>query len=131
MLRTLYCEMSILIQAIRNCEKSNNLEWEMRHKEKLLKLCDEFMPSGSGIDSGTKIEIDKCTPNKLVFSMAFHHMDSNGFYTKWSNHDIIVTPSLQGIDLKITGKNVNGIKDYLYELYVVSLEKVIQVTTPV
>ena len=75
------------------------------------------MPSGSGVDSGTKL-LDNSTPDRLVFQADFHHMDENGFYDGWTEHQIIVTPSLAyGFNVRITGRNRNEIKDYLADLF--------------
>jgi len=74
-------------------------------------------PSGSGIDDGTKLD-DTSTANKLVFNTGFHHMNENGYYDGWTDHQVIVTPSLAyGFDMRITGRDRNDIKDYLYEVY--------------
>jgi len=45
-------------------------------------------------------------------------MDENGYYCGWSDHSIIITPSLAfGFDLRITGRNVRDIKDYMAEVF--------------
>ena len=76
------------------------------------------MPSGSGWDNGTKIDLDKSDSEKLVFYGGFHHMDEDGYYTTWTKHTITVTPSLQNdIDIKIGGKSYGDIKECLYESF--------------
>jgi hypothetical protein len=76
------------------------------------------MPSGSGVDIGTKLDLGESTSDKLVFSASFHHMDEHGGYDGWTDHKIIVTPSLQfGFNLKITGRDRNQIKDYLSDIF--------------
>jgi hypothetical protein len=80
------------------------------------------MPSGSGVDNGTILDSDKSTAEKLVFSVDFHHMEGNGFYCGWTAHDVVVTPSLaHGFHLRITGRNTNDIKEYLYDVYYAAL----------
>lgn len=75
-------------------------------------------PSGAGIDSGTMIDLDVSTPEKLVFGVCYHHMDEYGYYDGWTDHTITVRPSLQfGIDIKISGRNRNDIKDYLHDVF--------------
>ena len=45
-------------------------------------------------------------------------MNEGGFYDGWTTHDIIVTPSLvTTIDVRVTGRNKNDIKDYLAEMF--------------
>ena len=76
------------------------------------------LPSGSGWDCGTKLDYEKSNPDKLVFYGSYHHMNENGMYDGWTEHTIIVTPSLAfGFDVKITGRDRNDIKDYLGEMF--------------
>ena len=85
-----------------------------------------LLPSGSGIDYGTKIIIDECKVDRLVLSAAYHHMNENGYYDGWTEHNIIVTPSFDGIDIRVTGRDRNGIKEYLADLYHHALNEVIE-----
>ena len=76
-----------------------------------------YFPSGSGFDSGTKLREDS-TPEKLRFQADFHHMDENGYYDGWTEHQVIITPCLKyGYSIRITGRNKKQIKDYLYDLF--------------
>lgn len=118
----LYREIASLLSARENCRKSNNAEWLDRHGETLRKLVKDYMPSGSGIDCGTKLDENASTPEKLIFTFSFHHMDDSGMYSGWTEHTLTVRPSLQfGIDLRISGPNRNQIKEYLYETYTYAL----------
>lgn len=75
-------------------------------------------PSGSGIDCGTKIDLERSNKNRLVFEFDFHHMDENGYYCCWTEHELWVKPSLiYDYDCRITGKDRFMFKDYLYEVY--------------
>lgn len=113
----LYKKLAQLVGAVCNCAKSSNLEWYDRHNDKLDALVHEYMPSGAGID-GTRICIEQSTPNKLVFSVAFHHFTEHGMYDSATLHRIKITPSLQfDFDLKVSGKNKNGIKEYLADIF--------------
>jgi hypothetical protein len=81
------------------------------------KLC-ELLPHGSGIDSGIKFDSKNSKPDRLIFTFGFHHMNENGYYDGWTDHALIITPCLQdGYNLRITGRNRNDIKDYLYGLF--------------
>lgn len=91
-------------------------ELQITRMERLSNLA-KALPSGSGWDCGTRIDGDS-TPDRPVLFGHFHHMDSNGSYRGWTDHAVIVTPSLAfGIEVKITGRDRNGIKDYLAELF--------------
>ena len=114
--RPLYRVLADLVTARANCRKSANNEWLHRHGEKLTELCNDMLPSGSGIDNGTRLEEDACKDGaRLVFTLSFHHMNDAGMYDGWTDHVATVTPSFQGIDIAISGRNRNDIKDYLYE----------------
>lgn len=115
--RPRYREFACKMQALLNCIEADNSEWEANHREWLEKECKNG-PSGSGIDSGTHIDLDKSSGEKLVFETAYHHMDEGGCYDGWTTHSVIVTPSLQFVfQLRITGRDRNQIKEYLYDVY--------------
>ena len=76
---SIYQVIARALQAQFNCEKSKNpyqSNWETLIEE-IVKQC---FPRGSGVDSGTKFNWEKSTPNRLVFDTAFHHMDEGGYY---------------------------------------------------
>lgn len=78
----------------------------------------ESAPSGSGFDAGTTIELHLCDGNKLVFKTSFHHMNTHGYYDGWTDHYVTVRPDMMsGIQLTITGKDRNQIKDYIHEVF--------------
>jgi hypothetical protein len=81
--RYLYSELASLIQARKNCIASRNEEWEAKHEATILSLVKDNLPSGSGFDSGTKIDLDASHGERLVFFTDFHHMDESGFYDGW------------------------------------------------
>lgn len=116
----LYRALSSLVSARLNCiarKPTANVEWQSKHEDSIAELV-EFLPSGSGIDGGTKIDLDASTPEKLVFTFGFHHMNDAGMYDGWTEHTLTVRPSLQfDIATTISGRNRNDIKDYLYETY--------------
>lgn len=88
-------------------------------KEFYLNRIDEIMntaPHGSGIDDDIVLN-RKSTERCLIFDIPFHFMNMNGFYERWYDFKAKVTPCLMfGFDLKITGRDPNGIKDYLYDV---------------
>jgi len=72
---------------------------------------------GLGVDQGTTIDRDRVKPNQFVLSCGFPHMNEGGYYDGWTDHSVIVTPAFDGIDIRITGRNRNNIKDYLGEMF--------------
>jgi len=103
------------LTARENCRKDNR-EWFERHTETLRNI-EKELPSGSGIDAGTTIDLDASTPAKIVLLTSFHHM-SDGFYDGWTEHKITVRPSFVGrLEMTIGGRDRNDIKDYLGQVF--------------
>lgn len=118
MKQALFSRLASLVQAAHNCQKNGNTEWQARHTDKASGLVREHLPSGSGFDSGTSLDWDHSTAEKLVFRTSFHHMDEHGFYDGWTDHSVTVRASLlYGITVSVSGKNRNGIKDYIAEQF--------------
>jgi hypothetical protein len=116
--RPLYREIACRVQARLNCIAANNMECLDKHTAWIEAVIKDTAPSGSGIDCGTKIDMDASKPNRLVFTLEYHHMNDVGMYDGWTEHKIIVTPSLtSGYDMRITGRDRNQIKDYLHDVY--------------
>jgi hypothetical protein len=112
---SLIVQIARTLEAHANCVKNNNTEWKIRWEEKLVEL-EGKLPHGSGVDNGVEIDMSS-TADKIVLTVSFHHMDENGFYDGWTDHKAIVRPSFGGINIKITGKNRNEIKEYLADLF--------------
>ena len=122
----LYQVLASKLDAIENCKRLGNGEWVNRHTDDIAQLVADYMPTGSGFDSGTDIDWQKSSVDKLVFTTSFHHMDENGSYCGWSDHNITVKPSLAfGYRLSISGRNVNDIKEYMYETFSFILDNII------
>ena len=118
----LYKHIVSSVVARANCQKTGNTEWELKHAETLETIARECLPSGSGIDNGTQIDLDASTEDKIVLTTAFHHMDDGGYYDGWTDHTVTVTADLLStISLKISGRNRNEIKDYLYDVFLCEL----------
>lgn len=71
----------------------------------LQELVKFWMPSGSGIDCGTKIDISGSTPTKLYFTFDYHHMNQHGFYCGWTSHALIVRPDFDDFTMQIIGQH--------------------------
>ena len=98
-------------------KQQNQPLWTDAAEEVLEDIMRNKLPSGSGIDAGTKLD-DDSTPNRLIFHVPFHHLNDAGYYDGWTQHRVIVTASLSwGINIKVTGKDRNGIKEYLGDLF--------------
>ena len=116
----LYQKLSQVLAASHAANAANNTEWIANHSETIDRLCQTFMPSGSGFDAGTTLDVNRSSAEKLIFDSAYHHMDANGSYDGWSDLTITVKPSLQfGFDIKITGlrrKNRHDL-DYMMDTF--------------
>lgn len=124
----LYSELSGLIEArlnriavrdgIASGDRESAADWANTHEDTIERLVRDFMPSGSGFDSGTKIDLDKSHADKLVFTTSYHHMNDGGYYSGWTEHTVTVTPSLQhDFSLRVSGRNRNDVKDYMHETF--------------
>ena len=119
--RTILRAFSEALQAMRNCEKSGNAEWHGRWLDYIAKLQSE-LPHGSGLDGKVEFILDKCNATRVVIFVEFHHM-KHGYYVGWTDHKIIVTATHCGPEIRVTGKDRNGIKDYLAELFDYALNR--------
>lgn len=111
MQRTIIQAIASRIAARANCTD----EWYEKHSQAIDDLC-KLLPSGSGFDHGTQID-PVSTSTRVVLATAFHHMDDNGFYCGWSDHTVIVTPAFDGFDIRVTGRNVRDIKDFIADTF--------------
>lgn len=122
-----YKQLATEVGAYQNCIKLKNQVWLDRHVERADNIMSDLMPRGSGMDSGTKLNWKRSSTDKLVFDTAFHHMNENGMYDGWTEHTIIVRPSLQfGFYLTVSGRDRNDIKDYLNDVFETALRQEIE-----
>jgi hypothetical protein len=105
------------IGAYKNCVANGNDEWVRKHMETIEDMEKNYLPHGAGIDVGCKVDMDKSTDKKVVIHTSFHHMNEVGMYDGWTEHTITVKPDFTGIDITISGRDRNGIKDYLGEVF--------------
>lgn len=126
----LYQRLAQYVDAMHRAQTYGNQEWKQKHKEELLRMVANYLPSGSGFDNGSKLDLDTSEPDCLVINTSFHHMNENGYYTGWTEHKIKVKPSLAyGFVLSIAGRNLNDIKQYIGETFEVSLNQEIDERT--
>lgn len=116
--------MTTLIQELAHCipvmksiqdgtfttESAENA-WRNRFANAVNKL-----PSGSGFDSGSSIDLDASTQSKIVIDTSFHHM-TEGMYDGWTDHKVVVVATFDGFDLRVTGRDRNMIKEYIGDLF--------------
>jgi len=114
---TLASDIVNTLVARQNCEKSGNVEWREKWAERLDVLVSN-LPSGSGLGADTTLDEDKSGPTRLVFQTSFHHMNDGGMYDGWTEHTVTVVPTFTGLDIKVSGRNRNDIKDYIAEVFV-------------
>ncbi len=121
--RKLYTVIASKVAARINCLASDTLtEWEDRHENDVEALVKEHLPSGSGFDAGTTINWDRSTGERLVFNTAFHHMSEHGYYDGWTEHNVTIRPSfVHEMDIAISGKNRNDIKELIADAFLNSL----------
>lgn len=110
-------DIASCVEAMYNCRRSGNEEWVRKHAFRITKLCHEYMPSGSGFDSGTELDFGKSHGDKLVFVTSFHHMTEHGYYDGWTEHTVTVRPAFSGLSLVVGGRDRNDIKDYIAETF--------------
>ena len=116
-MRPLYAEIASIIDAYHRCVETGNAFAE-KHLETLKAIEDNYLPSGSGIDDGTKIDIDASSASKLVLTFGYHYKNENGYYDGWYDYKVIVKPSLMfGVEIRIVGSNRGDVKDCLHQVF--------------
>jgi len=115
---TLAQQIATAAVALGNCEISGNVEWRDIWTARLDAIARNVLPSGSGFNNGTSIDVDNCNGAKLAFETSFHHMTEHGVYDGWTEHSVLVLPSFVcGFNVKVSGRNRNDIKDYIGDMF--------------
>lgn len=109
---------TLIYHIAKNCDwlKSVNEAYRDQCEDNLDKL-EQMLPSGSGIDAGTKIDREKSGKDKVIINFEYHHLNGDGYYDGWTQHKLIVKPTFMGIEMNIQGRDRNDTKDYLYDLF--------------
>lgn len=123
--RKLYQIIASHLNAMENCRDTGDDEWLVKHTEMVRQLTDDYLPSGSGFDNGTRIDMEASKGGeRLVFTTAYHHMNESGMYDGWTEHTVTIRPCLiHGMSMKVTGRDRNDIKDYIAECFSSALEQ--------
>jgi hypothetical protein len=126
MQRPLYQHIATRVQAIATCAQTGNAEWLIKHRASIDWLVENYMPSGSGIDTGTKWDENVQRSDRLQFYFSYHHMNDGGMYDGWTDHVLTVKPSLvHGITINISGRDRNDVKEYLYQVFECALTQIV------
>jgi len=127
--RLVYKQLARSIHAKANCTESGNEKWYNKHSMVIDYIVKNYLPSGSGIDSGCTINNEKY--KVLEIESSFHVMDEYGYYDGWIDFIVKVKPSLEfGFDLQITGNfgKHQDLKEYLYQIFDYALTETISDT---
>jgi hypothetical protein len=123
----LYTQLAQIVDARLRCLKmpETHSEAAERHTTWLKAIVKRHMPSGSGFDHGTTLDLGASTGEKLVFLTAFHHMHESGVYDGWTEHVVTVHPSLSfGFRLTVSGTDRNAIRSYIKDEFGSALDAV-------
>ncbi len=108
--------VQLVSQAITNLKKKQFRSTGIDFHD-LVEICEQDLPSGSGFNNGSKIDWDRTDRNQVVMHTSFLHMDDAGYYVGWTHHMITISPSWDGLDIRISGIDENGIKDYIADAF--------------
>ena len=95
--------------------------WAKRTKE--LSLLQKLLPNGKGIREreGLAVILLESTKKRIVIDTTYWHTNNSDERT---SHQVIITPSFEGeINIRITGKNKDNVKEYLHDIFREALMK--------
>jgi hypothetical protein len=101
--------------AIDNCEKHGNTEWLARWKAYVDRIAKECLPSGAGIDAGTRVVGRTSEGRGIELLLDYHAMNETGYYIGWTEFRAYVRPAFDGLEITLSGRNVNDCKEYLHQ----------------
>ena len=114
--------LAIASNAYANAVTSKDLHFINFWSNRIDNISDKHFPSGSGFNSGVTFDLDKSSSNKLVFNTSYTHFDQYGYNDGTTDHTITVTPDFAyNMHIAVTGKNKNGIKEYISQVFHVFL----------
>lgn len=89
--------------------------WGKRAKE--LALLKELLPNGNGFREreGLAVILLESTKKRIVIETTYWHKNNSDEVT---SHQVIITPSFEDeINIRITGKNEDNVKEYLHNIF--------------
>ena len=129
--KTIAYEIANTMQARLNCLKSGNDQWRAKHEEHLDRIIRDWLPHGSGIDCGCKIDLDskhnRNPGRQFRIDSSFHMMNEHGFYVGWKDFSVVVRPTFGGIDLDIVGRIPDYLGDYLGDTFYWALSQLVTI----
>ena len=129
MARYLYSDIAHTIATVKRLDDTASTEQHettLSMWEEWLNSLEQLLPSGSGIDNGTTIDRERSHAEKIVLHFGFHHMNDGGYYDGWTEHTATITPSFDGINMRISGRDRNQVKEYLYQTYDYALGRCVE-----
>jgi hypothetical protein len=118
MKRPLYQLIAHKLSALETARVKQDADSHRYLTASLARMADDCLPSGNGLDRGTTLDVDRSTPERIVMRTAYHHMHESGMYDGWTDHEIVVTPSLlSAIAVRVKGPSRGDIRDYLATLF--------------
>jgi len=119
MKKKLYQALASRVTAMKSCERRGKQEWKSRHEAAITALVREYLPSGSGFDCGTTIDIDKSDGRRvLCFHTSFHRMNDCGMYVEWCDYTVkAVADLLCGFVVNARGRDINDLRVYVEESF--------------
>lgn len=112
-----------------NCIKNYNYEWKHKHEERIYETIRDYLPRGSGVNEYPRLDFDRSTLSKLIFTAGFHHIDRHGYYDGWTAFKVIIRPSFNDIDIKIQGsfpRKYSDTRGYLADIFYEALTQELQ-----
>ena len=115
------------LRCINNINKfpnSDNVKtWEIwidEYEDEIDDIMKNIFPHGSGVDNGCTFSYEKSLNNRLIINSGYHCMDEHGYYDRWVDFTVTLTPDLEfNYTLNIRGSfdKYRHIKEYLYHLF--------------
>jgi len=123
MKRTLIQWISIALEASKVSHPKDRQHIAERWSDLLDDIENNLLLSGSGFDAGTALDREKSTNNKIVFTTSFHHMNEHGFYVRWTEHKVTLSPEfVGGPSIEVSGRNYRDIKEHIAHAFLCCLD---------
>ena len=86
-----------------------------------LALLQELLPPVNKTPKQVKtVILVKSTKERIEIATSYWHYETS----RWTDHRVVITPSFEGeINIRITGKNEDNVKEYLHDIFREALMK--------
>lgn len=101
-----------LAHAIRGCDTPDK-DIARSSLDEVADIVKRCLPHGSGFDCGCSVPIERKWKNRIIINTDYHYMNDDGYYDGWYRFRIVVTPGFSGIDVKVHGRDRDGLKEYV------------------